>query len=103
MSIPDYIFKQVECCMSADDNHFLIEPVLLKCGGNACKVCVSGSTKCLHCNSVHSNNDYIECKTAESLIRFFMTDLSASLDEEIRLIKELLKGFYLFLILFFSK
>ena len=96
MSIPDYILKQLECCMSADDNHFLIEPVLLKCGGNACKVCVSNSIKCLNCNRTHSKNDFTECKLGESLIRFFMKGLTANLDEEMRMTKDLLKGFYLF-------
>ena len=95
MSLPDYVLKQINCCLSAkDDNHFLIDPVILKCGGNACKVCVSDSIKCLNCNSVHSNIYYIECKSAESLIRFIMKDLSANLDDQIRSTKDLLKGLY---------
>ena len=97
MSVPDFVLKQIECCLSGeDDNHFLIDPVILKCGGNACKVCVSGSSKCLHCNKTHLKNDYIECKSAESLIRFFVKDLFANLDDELRSTKDSLNGFYLF-------
>ena len=67
MSLPDYILKQIKCCLSADDNHIQIDPVLLKCGGNACKECVTGSIKCLNCNETHLKGDFIENKLAESL------------------------------------
>ena len=97
MSLPDYILKQIKCCLSENDSHVLIDPVLLKCGGNACKECVKGFIKCLNCKSTHFENDFTECQSAESLIRFVMEDLSANLDEEIRSTKDLLKGFYLFL------
>ena len=97
MSVPDFVLKQIECCLSGeDDNHFLIDPVILKCGGNACKVCVSGSSKCLNCNRTHSKNDFTECKLGESLIRCFIKDLSANLNYELRSIKDSLKGFNLF-------
>ena len=96
MSLPDYVFKQIKCCLSADDSHIIIEPVILKCGGNACKECVIGSFKCLHCNNTHSNDDYTDCKSVESLIRFVMKDLNSDLDDQIRSTKDLLKSFYLF-------
>ena len=97
MPVPDFVLKQINCCLSGqDDSHVLIDPVILKCGGNACKVCVGGSSKCLHCHIIHSNYDFTECKLGESLIRCFIKDLSANLDEEIRSTKDLLKGFYLF-------
>ena len=94
MSIPDYVLNQIKCCSNCEDkNHVLIEPVLLKSGGNACKECINDSFKCLHCNSIHSNHDLTECKSAESLIRYFMKDLSDHLDVEIHSTKDLLKCF----------
>ena len=96
MSLPDYILKQIKCCLSADDNHIQIDPVLLKCGGNACKECVNDSTKCLNCNSIHSKNDFTECKSTESLIRYFVKELFANLNDELRSTKDSLNGFYLF-------
>ena len=52
--------KQINCCLS-DDNHIVIEPVIFKCGGNACKQCVDDiqglSVKCFNCKKNHHKND----------------------------------------------
>ena len=93
MPFPENLLKQIKCCLNKNDKHTLVDPVLLKCGGNACKECVTGSIKCLNCNETHLKGDFIENKLAESLIRSFMKDQYVSLDEEI----DLLKGFYLFI------
>ena len=42
MPIPGNILKQIKCCLY-DDGHIVNEPVVLKCGANACKKCVSDS------------------------------------------------------------
>ena len=94
MPIPEYVLKQIKCCLN--EKHVLLDPVLLKCGGNACKECASGSIKCLNCNETHLKGDFIENKSTESLIRFFMNDLYANLDEEIRSMRALLNGFFFF-------
>jgi hypothetical protein len=94
-AVPDYILKDIKCCLN-EDQHILLEPVLLKCGGNACKGCISDSStasvKCLKCNTTHDKNDFIENKSFESVIRFFLKDLSNNLDDEIKSMKDLLTG-----------
>ena len=94
MPIPDYVLRQIECCLNENENHILVDPVLLKCGGNACKECVTGSIKCQNCNGRHLKGDFTENKSTESIIRFFMNDLRDNLDKDIRCIKDLLNGFY---------
>ena len=94
MPIPEYVLKQIKCCLNENENHVLVDPVLLKCGGNACKECVTDYIKCLNCNQTHLKGDFIENKSTESLIRFFMNDLSANVDEEIRSMRAFLNGFY---------
>ena len=94
-AIPEYILNEIKCCLHKDP-HILLEPVILKCGGNACKGCINdinkSSFKCLKCNLTHDKNDFVENKSTESLIRFVMKDLSNNLDDEIKAMKELLKG-----------
>ena len=104
MSLPDYVLNEITCCLN-DDQHILLEPVLLKCGGNACKECINdpnrSSVKCLKCHSIHLRNDFTDCKVAESLIRYVLKDLSKNLDNEIQSMKDLLKGLlYSFIINF---
>jgi hypothetical protein len=94
-SIPDYVLNEIKCCLH-EDPHILLEPVLLKCGGNACKGCINdiikSSFKCLKCNSTHNKNDFIENKSTETFIRFLMKDLSENLNNEIKKMKGLLSG-----------
>jgi hypothetical protein len=94
-TVPEYILNEIKCCLHKDP-HILLEPVLLKCGGNACKGCINdinkSSIKCYKCNLTHDKNDFVENKSTESLIRFVMKDLSKNLDDEIKAMKELLKG-----------
>ena len=56
----DEIIKQMNCCLS-DDNHIVIEPVILNCGGNACKQCVDDiqglSVECFNCKQIHLKSD----------------------------------------------
>ena len=100
MSLPDYVLKQIKCCLSQDE-HILVEPVILKCGGNSCKECIKNDRfECLNCNMKHDINDFVECKSTESLIRFVMSDLSQSLDEEICSIKVRLTGYILIVLIF---
>ena len=99
MSLPADVLKQIKCCLN-EDEHILIDPVLLKCGANACKECISESlsclVKCLNCNGSHSKYDYFTInKLANSLIHFVMKDLSGNLHKEIKSIKEDLKGLVL--------
>ena len=94
-SVPDYVLKDIKCCLN-EDQHILLEPVLLKCGGNACKGCINDlnktSVRCFKCNSTHDKNDFAENKSFESLIRFFLKDLSKNVDDELKSMKNLLAG-----------
>ena len=98
MSLPADILKQIKCCLN-EDEHILIDPVLLKCGGNACKECISESlslVKCLNCNGRHSKYDFFTInKIANSFIQLVMKDLSGNLHKEIKSVKEDLKGLFL--------
>jgi hypothetical protein len=89
MPIPEDILNQIKCCLN-DDGHFVQEPILLKCGANACKKCVLYSTnsilKCYSCNLNHEKNDFINSpinKMVESVINLFSTDLFQYLEEKI--------------------
>jgi hypothetical protein len=94
-TIPDYVLNEIKCCLH-EDQHILLEPVILKCGGNACKGCINdinkSSFKCFKCNLNHNKNDFIENKSIESLIRFVMKDLSKNIDDEIKSMKGLMSG-----------
>jgi hypothetical protein len=102
MPIPEDILKQMKCCLH-DDHHIVNEPVLLKCGGNACKKCVNysnyGMIKCFFCDGQHEKNDCLNApnnKMVESVIKIFLDDLFQDLNKKIESTKELLKGFYSF-------
>ena len=60
MPIQENILNQMICCLNTD-GHIVCEPILLKCGANACKQCVVESTnssmKCFNCNENHEKND----------------------------------------------
>ena len=63
MSLPEYVLSQIKCCLS-QDQHILEEPVLLKCGGNACKECIQNYRfECQKCSMKHNKNDFVECKS----------------------------------------
>jgi hypothetical protein len=52
----DLYTKLIKCCLNNDD-HIVYEPIMVKCGGNACKKCVNDATmsnlKCFYCNENH--------------------------------------------------
>ncbi len=112
MSIPEKILKSLKCCLSGDESHIFHEPILLKCGGNACKKCVIDSTdlkiKCFGCNSEHAKKDLLDKpinKALESVIQFFLNDLFIDLNMKLESITGILKGdlFFLFLNFGYSK
>jgi hypothetical protein len=81
MPIPETILNQLKCCLY-DDGHIVHEPILLKCGANACKKCIDDSIdttlKCFSCNSNHEKNDFLNepiNKMVKSVIDLFSNDL----------------------------
>ena len=55
MEIPETCLNQLKCC-AFNDGHIAIEPVLVKCGANACKECIKSTKgeviKCFNCNGI---------------------------------------------------
>ncbi len=98
MSIPENILKQIKFSLY-DDGHIVNEPVLLKCGANACKKCVSdsigGMIKCFVCNDQHEKNDWLNApnnKMVEYVITLFLDDLFQDLNNKLESTTVLLKG-----------
>jgi hypothetical protein len=89
MPIPENILKQIKCCL-LDDDHIVNEPVVLKCGANACKKFVSnsidGMIKCYFCNSQHEKNDLLNApnnKIVEYVVQSFLDDLFKDLNNKL--------------------
>ena len=105
MLIPEALLKEIKCCIGTDD-HFVEEPLLLKCGGNACKKCINDSieTKCYRCNNKHEKTEMLNLtinKTAEAIIDVFSEDILKHLDKQLETIEETLNGFLFFNIFYF--
>jgi hypothetical protein len=99
MSIPENILNQMKCCLY-NDGHIVHEPILLKCGANACKKCVSDSTnqilKCNFCNCLHELNDLLNSpknELMEYVVTLFLDDLFQDLNKKLECAAASLKGF----------
>jgi hypothetical protein len=97
MTLPETILNQMRCCLS-DDGHIVHEPILLKCGLNACKKCVDNSAvstlKCFGCNSTHEKTDLINApisKCIESFIKLYLPNLFEDLNAKLKSTCDLLK------------
>jgi hypothetical protein len=102
MPIPEVILNQMKCCLNAD-SHIVYYPVLLKCGGNACKLCVNNDhdeiLNCFWCNKKHEKNELINAPyntIVDSLIDFYIKDLLKDLNEKIESTVESLHGNFYF-------
>ncbi len=61
MVISDALLNQIKCCLSTD-GHIVIEPVVLKCGGNACRECANPNTfsiDCFSCSHKHEKTELL--------------------------------------------
>jgi hypothetical protein len=103
MSIPETLLAQMKCCL-AQDYHVTIEPILLKCGANACKDCINSSNNddmiCFSCNDKHEKKSLKNApinKMAESVVRFFLKDLFEDLDSKILNFKKEINGAHYFI------
>lgn len=63
MQKSELILKHMKCCLDNDD-HIVQDAIMLRCGGNACKSCISNSNKqmikCFYCNQCHKKTDLIK-------------------------------------------
>ena len=103
MSIPKDVVRQLKCCLTDQESHTVLEPILLKCGGNGCKKCVLESVndmfKCFNCNNLHNKNEFLGShvnKVTESLIKLYLNQLFDDLKEKMRSVFENLKGCFYF-------
>lgn len=94
MSLNEEILKMLKCCLHSDE-HIVKEAVLLKCGGNACKSCVSeildnaayfNKITCYFCYQTHKPDDLENLNSnpqVSVLIEStFFNELIAKLDEK---------------------
>jgi hypothetical protein len=75
------ILNQIKCCISVHE-HISIQPVLLKCGGNACKNCIYNLKydliECYCCYEKHEKKDLLNSpsnKIVETIIYSSLNEL----------------------------
>ena len=113
MPIPELLLKQMKCCVTKD-GHIVIEPFLLKCGGNACQQCVKESFQkmifCYFCNEKHEKENILNSPKnliAETMVKSFLTDLFQDVNQKLESTIEASKGLnfkkFDFFILIFNK
>ncbi len=95
MVISDALLNQIKCCLSTD-GHIVIEPVVLKCGGNACRECANSSPNdCFSCNHKHEKTELLNApanKFASIFIKSSLHDLFEYIEVKLDSTKSLLTG-----------
>ena len=98
MPTPQEILSQIRCCLN-DDGHIVHEPILLKCGANACKKCVNETAekfvKCFSCEDRHEKSDVLNVQVnhkAESIIISSLGMLFHDLALKVESVSALIKG-----------
>lgn len=102
MPIPDAILNQMKCCLNNDD-HFAIDPIVLKCGASACKQCINDSKdsifSCYSCNGKHEKKIFIDSpvsKLAQSLVHTFMGDMFECVETKLKEATDIFKSLFIF-------
>ena len=92
MPIPETILNQIKCC-AFNDGHIANEPVLVKCGANACKECIKSAEgeviNCYYCNDIHETKDSINSPInilSKSMMEYYLNDLLEYTKETIKII-----------------
>ena len=105
MPISKKISNQIQCCL-AHDGHYVVDPVSLKCGSNACMKCVSDSNeqkvKCISCEKVHETNDLIDAtinEPVQSVLFSSLDKLFEDINQKLLSINIELKGSIIVIIL----
>ena len=98
MPIPENILSDLKCCIKSD-YHYAYEPILLKCGSNACKNCITEASnakvKCYGCGDNHDIKDYLDSKInkiAKTISITFLNDLIQNLNSRLSKLESFLKG-----------
>jgi hypothetical protein len=94
MPIPEDLLNQIKCCLNKD-SHIVHEPVLLKCGFNACKMCCSdpdtSTVKCFSCHTFHHKTEISNAPNNEAINSIIQTYLK-DLYQDLNLKQESIKG-----------
>ena len=98
MPLLKQFIDELECCLR-NDGHIVIDPVLLKCGGNACKSCINNiqqiAADCKSCKKTHEKKDLLECtsnRLASTLVEYYLSDLFEYVDKKVEYLTQSLKG-----------
>jgi hypothetical protein len=99
MVISDALLNQIKCCLSTD-GHIVIEPVVLKCGGNACRECANSSPNtfsidCFSCSHKHERTELLNApanKFASIFIKSSLHDLFEYIEVKLDSTYSLLTG-----------
>lgn len=90
----------MKCCLY-EDGHIAVEPILSKCGANACKKCIfefeHAMIHCYACGEKHKKNYLLNSpknSLAEALIESSLDDLFEYLDEIIESNSKILNGYF---------
>ena len=86
-SIREEISRQVKCGLSSsDDDHFIIEPMFLPCGDNACKNCIENlnemQKECNHCKTTLKKDD-LNKAVPNIAVKLLMKSYFKELNEEL--------------------
>jgi hypothetical protein len=92
--IPKIILNQLKCCLF-DDGHIVNEPIILRCGANACKKCIIDSfdtkLKCFSCKNNHKKIDFLNKpinKLVNSVIEMYSNDIIQYLSKLLQIKKD---------------
>ena len=106
MTIPEDILSDLKCSIKSDF-HYAYEPILLKCGSNACKNCIIDSPnekiKCYGCGDDHDKKDYLDSKInkiAKTVAVSFLNDLIEDLNSKLSSLESFSNGNKIFKINF---
>ena len=99
-SIREEISRQVKCGLSSsDDDHFIIEPMFLPCGDNACKNCIENlnemQKECNHCKITHKKDDLKKAVpniAVKLLMKSYLKELNDELDVKVKHVIESMEG-----------
>ena len=98
MPLNQIIIDELRCCLD-ENEHIVLEPILLKCGRNGCKDCIKKSNEseiqCHYCKEKHSTKDLLDSsvnKIADVLVNSSLPDLFDYLEAKLKLAMSALTG-----------
>jgi hypothetical protein len=93
MPLPENILNSLKCCLDKN-GHIIIDPVVFKCKGSACKKCVeeirNDDVECLSCNEKHLKRHLLDAPgniIAETLVKTYLNDLFEYIENKLKLLR----------------